>query len=383
VIDAPPCGIAGPPPTHGVSLSDKGEVVGYYGQCLSGNDEAFYWSEATGMITLDRPPGVYSAEARGLNPSGTIVGTYARSGVGFRGFVYLNGEWTELSPLNLDGWSFAYGISAGGDVVGQRSIGSEGDPINPHQGFIWSEQTGFVDLGVMAGPNSAATAISPSGLVAGWTGPSAFTGGEGFLLDAGKLTFLVAIPDGVGSGPLEVNDIGVVVGAGQVPMDGFPYGVLRAFRWEAGEFTMLGTLADHLFSRAEEISADGETILGDSWYSKSDPDADGVFLWRDGVMWDLNGLVPDLQGMEIRSVGDINSSGVIVASAAINQHLLTVLLAPIPSMAGDLNSDCMVGTDDLALLLDSWGPCGECAADLDSSGSVGPLDLAILLANWD
>ena len=58
VIDAHSCGIAGPTPTHGLVIADTGEVVGYYSQCLSGNNEVFYWSESTGMITLDRPAGV-------------------------------------------------------------------------------------------------------------------------------------------------------------------------------------------------------------------------------------------------------------------------------------------------------------------------------------
>lgn len=52
---------------------------------------------------------------------------------------------------------------------------------------------------------------------------------------------------------------------------------------------------------------------------------------------------------------------------------------------GDLDGDGNVGPVDLAMLLGSWGPCGDCAAcpaDLDGDCTVGPGDLAILLANW-
>jgi ligand-binding sensor domain-containing protein len=52
---------------------------------------------------------------------------------------------------------------------------------------------------------------------------------------------------------------------------------------------------------------------------------------------------------------------------------------------GDLNGDCAVGADDLAILLGNWGPCGDCAdcpADLDGDCTVGAADLAILLGNW-
>lgn len=52
---------------------------------------------------------------------------------------------------------------------------------------------------------------------------------------------------------------------------------------------------------------------------------------------------------------------------------------------GDFDLDEAVGAADLALLLGSWGPCGDpddCPADLDGSGAVGPFDLALLLGNW-
>ncbi len=51
----------------------------------------------------------------------------------------------------------------------------------------------------------------------------------------------------------------------------------------------------------------------------------------------------------------------------------------------DLSDDGEVDATDLALLLGSWGPCGDpddCPADLDGDGAVGPSDLALLLGNW-
>ncbi len=52
---------------------------------------------------------------------------------------------------------------------------------------------------------------------------------------------------------------------------------------------------------------------------------------------------------------------------------------------GDLNGDGTVGAADLAILLGSWGPCGDCGdcpADLDGDCTVGAADLAMLLGNW-
>ena len=47
---------------------------------------------------------------------------------------------------------------------------------------------------------------------------------------------------------------------------------------------------------------------------------------------------------------------------------------------GDLTGDGVVGAEDLATMLSSWGQSG--AADLDGNGTIGPSDLALLLADW-
>jgi hypothetical protein len=60
-------------------------------------------------------------------------------------------------------------------------------------------------------------------------------------------------------------------------------------------------------------------------------------------------------------------------------------------LLGDLDGDGSVGPADLAILLGSWGPCGDCGnwphrgcpADLDGDCTVGAADLAILLGNWE
>jgi pimeloyl-ACP methyl ester carboxylesterase len=63
-------------------------------------------------------------------------------------------------------------------------------------------------------------------------------------------------------------------------------------------------------------------------------------------------------------------------------ELLTRYVNRFPC-AGDITGDRVVGGDDLAVLLSSWGLCpGDCTADLNDSGVVNGVDLAILLANW-
>jgi hypothetical protein len=51
--------------------------------------------------------------------------------------------------------------------------------------------------------------------------------------------------------------------------------------------------------------------------------------------------------------------------------------------ATDLDGSAHVGSNDLALLLGTWGPCADVrAADLDGSGAVGFNDLSLLLGSW-
>ena len=54
----------------------------------------------------------------------------------------------------------------------------------------------------------------------------------------------------------------------------------------------------------------------------------------------------------------------------------------------DVNGNGSVGFQDLAILLNHWGPDGcppapeSCAADLDDDGQVGFADLSSLLSLW-
>jgi glucose/arabinose dehydrogenase len=50
--------------------------------------------------------------------------------------------------------------------------------------------------------------------------------------------------------------------------------------------------------------------------------------------------------------------------------------------AADLDCDGDVSGTDVALLVESWGPCPGCRADLDGNLRVGIVDLLILLASW-
>jgi len=385
VIAAPRC----PPPfnnvpaTIGRALMEGPDpaVVGFYFPCGAGTaDTAFVWRASTGLISLPRPVGVTSMEAADISESGVIVGTYDSAERGFRGFIYENGQYTELAPLPGGAWSGTCAIAADGTVVGFRSIGSKGDPVNPFNAFIWSESEGFVDLGVMSGLNSAATAIG-AGRVVGWTGGNVFNG-VGFLSDGGVIADLGAVSGGTTSVPTAITKSREICGWGRVPVDGFPSGVARAFRWEEGEWLMLGTLPDHLRSAANDMSDATGQIVGSSWTVGANTAISHAFLWQDGTMYNLNDFVLPGSALIIQSATAIVDAGEIVADGLdLSGDRVTFLLTPIDLPLGDIDIDCTVDSDDLIILLTDWAQT-DSPADLNGDGVVNVLDLIVLLLNF-
>ncbi|MCH8165930.1 MAG: hypothetical protein IH889_10015 [Planctomycetes bacterium] len=372
------CGI-GTVITAGLSLHEKGAVVGRYKCPVSKYSQGFLWTAAGGFVGLEPPPGVIEVVATDINDQGVICGTMIVADIGFRGFVYDHGAWTVLPPVVdvLGTWSSAAAINNKGIVVGQRSITEN---LNPQNAYIWSREEGFTDLGVLQGPYSAATAISSNGAVGGWTGTGTTTS-EAFLWFDGNVTLFGPVPDGLTSTVSALGDDGAVVGSGRIPFDGAPFGANRAFLWENGEFTMLGTLPDHTRSGAGDIRSTRQQVVGNSSNVDGNPNIRHGFIWQSGLMTNLNDLIPADLSLVITSAPANNGSGLILTNASSTDGLVSVLLAPVESPLGDLDADCQVGILDLLFLLAQWGQTGS-PADLNNDGLVGILDLLILLANW-
>ena len=374
------CGL-GTVNTYGLGLNEHGAVVGYYRCPLWDHTEAFLWTADGGFLTLQRPQGVSSAIAVDINDAGIICGTLWFSGLGYRGFVYDNGEWTILPPVvDLPGaWSGASAINNDQIVVGERSITED---INPQNAYTWSVEKGFTDLGVMTGPSSFGSSISETGIVVGWTGNQTGSIANAFIWQAGDLTLLGSVPRGFTSQAAAVTNDAIVVGHGRIPLKGAPVGAGRAFVWEGGKFEMLGTLPDHTRSAASGITTEDQQVVGTSGNVDDNPNIVHGFIWRDGIMTNLNDLVSGDLEIVIRSAAAIVETGEIIANGHDPEpNAVAFLLIPLADPLGDLNGDCQIGVIDLLILLGSWGD-RESPADLNDDGTVDYLDLRILLDNW-
>ncbi|MCH8343893.1 MAG: hypothetical protein IH983_07885 [Planctomycetes bacterium] len=371
------CGI-GTVITAGLSLNENGAVVGYYSCPLWVFFRPFLWTAEEGFTDLGLPPGVMGATAADINEEGIICGTMYVTGVGYRGFVYEDGEWTELPPVvDVTGaWSSAAAINNDGIVVGQRSITEN---LTPHNAYIWTATEGFTDLGIMNGPYSSATDISQGGAVTGWTGLLAAPGDEAFIWEAGERTLLGPIPGGLWSDGNAVADERLVAGSGRIPIEGDPATVSRAFIWQAGEFTIIEPIEGYDHSGAAGINSHLE--VAGACRKEDNPNDWRGFLWRNGITFDLNDLITSPDDILVTGATALNEARQIAAFGHNAQgELVSFLLTPLVPLA-DLDGDCSVGIADLLLLLQQWGMTNS-SGDLNGDGTVGILDLLILLANW-
>ena len=133
---------------------------------------------------------------------------------------------------------------------------------------------------------------------------------------AGKTRYEVTTLDPLWTNSIarDVNEIGQIVGQGQNPS-----GQARAFLWEDGVMRNLGVPAGGNLSRARGINESGD-VVGDWRVLVNGQQKFKAFLYEDGQMKDLNGLVPAGSGWDLIGAQAINESGQIVGSGTINNE---------------------------------------------------------------
>jgi probable HAF family extracellular repeat protein len=155
-----------------------GNGTGFYGT-------AFRWTQATGMVGLGYLPGggYYAASyASGVSANGSVVVGVSTSANGTEALVWQEAfRWTQGTGMvglgDLPGgsfWSNAQNVSADGSVVVGQSSGAYG-----YEAFRWTQGTGMIGLGSLPGGLfvSAATGVSADGsVIVGYS-----VGGEVFV----------------------------------------------------------------------------------------------------------------------------------------------------------------------------------------------------------
>ena len=163
----------------------------------------------------------------------------------------------------------AKGINDQGGVVGWSLLAN-----GRTHAFLWRAGK-MSDLGALAGGHSEANDINSNDVVVGWS--TVANGAQRAVRwQNGKTTNLGTL-GGRNSEARAINDLGVIVGWSDTKA-----GTVHAFVWQNGVMRDLGTLGGS-YSAAWDINRAGKIVGGSSSAS-----GDGhAFTWKDGVFKDL------------------------------------------------------------------------------------------------
>jgi probable HAF family extracellular repeat protein len=244
------------------------------------------------------PGGTYSY-AYGISANGEVV--VGHGDVGGRDQAY------RRTPAGMSGlgflpggtYSYATGVSADGAVV----VGNAGSGTGV-QAFRWTT-SGMTGLGFLAGNYSYATAVSGKGsVVVGITGTAGGVGNQAFRwTSTDGMTSLGFLAGGRNSVASALSADGSVI----VGHSGSNIGS-QAFRWTAGGMVGLGFLPGGTSSFARGVSADGSVVVGAS----NDAAGAQAFRWTSGGMVGLGFLAGGTQS----SAAAVSADGNVVVGSS-------------------------------------------------------------------
>jgi len=262
------------------AVNSVGQVVGYSYLADGTTERAFLWQSGV-MTSLGTLPGyTQGSRATSINSAGQVVGTSSNGGLSVHAFFWQSGTMTDLGSLLGGNYNAAYDINDAGQIVGEAS--TPGDTVI--YAFLRQPDGTVINLGTLPGyAMSTASSINNAGQVVGEALTSSFTG-RAFLWQGGVMTDLGTLPNYTNSSyAYDINSAGQVVGYANNAT-----GTMRAFLWQSGTgMTNLGTMggAD---SAAYGINDTGQ-IVGSSGILGG-PVTHAFFRSTDGTMTDLGVL---------------------------------------------------------------------------------------------
>jgi len=297
-------------------INDSGQVAGWSSD-TRGIDHGFVWTSGSGMRDLGTL-GFSSSAAIGINALGQAAGeVYNLSRGPFHAFFWTSDAGlTDIHMSSFDS-SEAMGINAAGQIVGRLA-----NPTGSVHAFLWSSDAGMSDLGPMPGlTDSFASGINDSGQIVGTSWDA--INGRAFLWTSGAgFTDLGTLPGFSYAMASAINASGQAVGEASNdtgPIDGFLW-------MSNGTMTDLGTLPGFLYVQPHAINASG-VVVGQV---SNDPSSGRAFIWQNGVLTDLNTLIPIESGWVLKIATGINNNGQITGTGTVGGRTRAFLLTQIP-----------------------------------------------------
>ncbi len=302
----------------GEGFSNSGLFAGY--STLPGDKayHAFLWQKDV-MIDLGTLGGLNSEASFKPSDSGD-VGGWAETSVpdpnaedwcGFGTYLtclpfhWRNGVMTPLPTLGGNN-GFGVGMNNRGEEVGSAE-NTTPDPacgVYRQEAVIWTKGQVY-ELPPFPGDTiGAARQINDWGQATGWSGTCAAGRLHALLWQNGTPIDLGNLGGTVDIAPWDINNQGQIVGYSYLPDNT----TFHAFLWQKRTGMIdLGTLPGDVNSGAGSINNKGQVVGG----SINASDNERAFLWQNGVMTDLNMLIPPDSPLYLLEADGINDRGQI------------------------------------------------------------------------
>src|SRR5215471_18150734 len=294
--------------THGLAINASGQVTGdsissqlvqvpcpvqQYGgpkKCFTHPDDAFVWSNGT-MTDLGSLGGNYS-QGVAINGSGEVVGSSAGKNAGAGGAFLSNGH--GMHQLSYP--AAVYGINDSGQIVGQcrNSMFLQSYACVVSNGAVTAlpesnPNIECLEITTIPGQIPDAVSINNNGQILG--NCIANGGSLAVVWTNDNPTVLPTLGGGSSSGTA-ISSNGDVVGTSQTST-----GADDGFLLSNGTMTDLG-------SNFSPVAVnDSGVVVG------------GPFVYSNGILQNLNNLIPAGSGYQIQSATGINNNGQIIANA--------------------------------------------------------------------
>jgi probable HAF family extracellular repeat protein len=349
-------GTLGGPASQAHGLNAKGWVVGE-AITAGGQDHAFLYRDGK-MVDL----GVTSAisTARSVNDRGQVAGSYYAKN--YQAFLSSDSKVADLGTLG-SAYSVTFAVNAAGHAVGSSYTTNARE-----HAFFWDGHA-MADLGTLGGSFSTARGVNSGDVIVGYAylangSYHAFRGTTAGLADLGAL-------GGDYSAAHAVNDEGQIAGYASLAGNAKQHACL----WLQGVAHDLGDLGGS-YSEALALDGTASRVVGRATV----PTPTGylsyhAFLWSDGVMRDLNTLMPAGSGWVLEEATGVNDAGQIVGSGTHAGQHRAFLLQPNKTGAGSALPT------SLALAAPYPNPTRESATFAFALPRAGQVSLRVLAAS--